>query len=210
MKHRRTPILLAILLTACSSGPGVSQEELDRAVEVALVTEQPCIGDKTWHFPATVATSDQFSAEGVRALDALVEAGLLTSEDTTTTASRFTLGPDGGSRDVEVPAKAYALTDSGRAAYKEYDAPGFGSVGAFCYGRWEAEIVAFTDPAESSDGNLTSVTYTRRLADVPPWATVPVLASRSTQQRARRAADPAAQERMWLVRKDSGWVRTGG
>jgi hypothetical protein len=120
------------------------------------------------------------------------------------------LGPDGGSRERTVPGKKYALTEPGRAAYKEYDAPGFGSVGAFCYGRWEVEIVGFTDPAESSEGNLTSVTYTRQLTEVPTWATVPVLASRSTQQRARRAADPAAQERMWLVRKDTGWVRTGG
>jgi hypothetical protein len=209
MKHRRTTILLTVLLTACSSGSGVSQEELDRAVEAALVAERPCIGDKSWHFPATVATDDQFSAEGVRALDALLEAGLLTSADTTITAPRFTLGPDGGSRDRTVPAKAYALTDAGRAAYKEYEAPGFGSVGAFCYGRWEADIVGFTDPAESSEKNLTSVTYTRRLADVPSWAEVPVLASRSTA-RARGGASTSAQQRMWLVRKDTGWVRTGG
>jgi hypothetical protein len=209
MKHRRTTVLLAVLLTACSSGPGVSQEELDRAVEAALVAERPCIADKSWRFPATIVTNDPFSAEGVRALDAIVEAGLLTSADTTTTASRFTLGPDGGSRHVTVPAKEYVLTDAGRAAYKEYDAPGFSSVGAFCYGRWEADIVGFTDPAESSEGNLTSVTYTRRLADVPSWAELPVLASRSTA-RARGATGAGAQQRMWLVRKDTGWVRTGG
>jgi hypothetical protein len=202
MKHRRIATLLAALLTACSSAPGVSQEELDRAVEAALVAERPCIGDRSWHFPATVATDDQFSAEGVRALDALVEAGLLTSADTTTTASRFTLGPDGGSRDRTVPAREYVLTDAGRVAYKEYDAPGFG------YGRWEADIVGFTDPAQSSEGNLTTVTYTRRLTEVPSWAAVPILASRSTT-RARGAAAGSGQQRMWLVRTDSGWVRTG-
>jgi hypothetical protein len=208
MKQRRTTVLLAVLLTACSSGPGVSQEELDRAVESALAAERPCLADKSWHFPATIVTNDGFSAEGVRALDALAEAGLLTSADTTKTASRFTLGPDGGTRNATVPAKAYALTEQGRAAFKEYDAPGLGSVGGFCYGRWEVEIVGFTDPAESSEGNLTTVTYTRRLSDVPTWATIPVLASYSTE-RARGAAAGSEQERMWLVRTDTGWVRTG-
>ncbi|MBB4637494.1 hypothetical protein [Longimicrobium terrae] len=152
-------------------------------------------------------TNDRFAQEGVRALDALVDAGLLTSADTTTTTPRFTLGPDGGSGEAVVPAKTYELTDAGRAAYRTYES-GVGSVGAFCYGRWESEIVGFTDPAESSEGNLTTVTYTRRLADTPSWAAVPVLASRSTTRR-HGAAGPE-QLRMYLVRTDTGWVRTGG
>jgi len=208
MKHSWITIALAGLI-ACDSRPELSREEVALAVENALVAERPCVGDTTWHFPVKVPTGATSSAENLRALEQLASAGLLRSAETTTTVSRFSLGPDGGTREATVPGREFVLTDSGRAIYKTYDAPGYGKVGAFCYGDWKVAVINFTDPVESSSGNLTIVTFTRTLGGVPPWVQSPELAARSTDRAGSAAGGNRPQERITLVRSDSGWVRTG-
>lgn len=208
MDRFRLALLLSALAAAgCATHQPVTREALARSVEAALASERPCIADKSWIFPAKAATNDAFSADVARGFDALVKAGLVQSAATTDTVERFTLGPDGGSRDAAVAAKEYTLTSAGTAAYRAYDSPGYGRVGGFCFGRWRAEVAGFTDPAESPEGKHTTVTYTRRLVDVPAWAEVPVLSTRRTDLAHRIGT--GVQERMDLVQTDTGWVRAG-
>jgi hypothetical protein len=209
MKLACTTLLAVSLLAACTPKPEVSEAELARAVETILAAQRPCIADKAWVFPTAVPVNDAFNADRIRALQALEEAGLLSSTDTTTTSAGFSLGPDGGSRDETVPAKAYRLTDAGTADYRTYESPGYGNVGAFCYGRWEIDVLGFTEPAES-EGNMTTVTYSRRLADVPAWAEHPLLRTRSNAaRRGGGRTDVPAEDRITLMRTDSAWVHAG-
>jgi hypothetical protein len=120
----------------------------------------------------------------------------------------FRLG-DGGSYRAPVPAREYMLTQAGREVYRSYEAPGYGTVGAFCFGRWKAEIVSFTQPEESSEQKMTVVTYTRQMADVPAWARDPILASYRTGQVRGQGTAPEPPQRMYLVQTDTGWVQAG-
>jgi hypothetical protein len=207
MEKCRRVLALALLTAACGTRHPANREELTRSVEAALASEQPCIADKNWVLPAKVATNNLFAPEAIRAFDALAKAGLVQRAETTDTVDRFTLGPEGGSRPAVVPAKQYTLTDAGKPFYRTYDSPGYGRVGAFCFGRWKADVASFSDPAESDKGNLTTVTYTRRLVDVPAWAQDSALTSRRTDL--AHHIGTGAQERMSLVRTDTGWVLAG-
>jgi hypothetical protein len=206
-KHRSALVLAALLAAACGTRHPATREELARSVERALSSEQPCIADKHWVLPAKVATNDLFAAELIRGFDALAKAGLVQRAEAVDTVDHFTLGPDGGSRPAVVPAKQYTLTDAGRPFYRTYESPGYGKVGAFCFGHWKAEVASFSDPAESSNGNLTTVVYTRRLVDVPAWAEDSVLATSRTDR--AHGVGTGAQERMSLVQTDTGWVLAG-
>lgn len=201
-------VLVGLSVPACTRHKEVSREELTRAVEASLADEKPCIGDRAWVFPAKVATGDDFNAETIRALDALARAGLVRSANATDTVSKFDFGGR-GSYKAAVPAKEYTLTDAGRAIYKSYEAPGYGTVGAFCYGRWRAEILKFTQPEESSGQPMVSVTYNRRMADVPAWAQDPILVPHRTGQERGQGTSPEPARQMYLVQTDTGWAEPG-
>jgi hypothetical protein len=210
MKIRPAAFAILILLPACGSPPAPEKPDFVPVVEAGIAHERPCAGDKAWLFPATVPTSGLASENQRTSLNALVRAGLLTSDTATAQADRFTLGPDGGSRTERVSARRYSLTPAGQAAYKSYEAPGFGKVGAFCFGRWDVEVVSSTEPDGSLGQEMTTVTYRRRLQDVPAWAQDPVIRER-TRMGGRASGTPSdtALHRIMLVRTDTGWVRAG-
>ncbi|HYH80573.1 MAG TPA: hypothetical protein VEX86_12275 [Longimicrobium sp.] len=200
--------LAGLSVVACTGSKEVTREKLTGAVEASLASEKPCIGDQAWVFPAKVATGDDFKAETIRALDALARAGLVRSANATDTVSRYALG-EGGSYQAAVPAKEYTLTAAGKAIYRSYEAPGYGTVGAFCYGRWQPEIVNFTQPDESSRERTVIVTYTRRMVDVPAWAQDPILVPHRTGQARGQGTSPEPARRMYLVQSDTGWTEVG-
>lgn len=205
MARRHTFLLLTLLFSACGP-PRADEGELTRGVERALAAKKVCAADTEWRFPARVRTDADLDQLSLHALDALARHGLLTAAAATATVPTFTLGPRGGTRTANVPARDFSLTPAGAASYTTYPAVGYGIVGAFCFGRREVRVTGH----KLSEGGMATVTYTQRLRDVPAWALDGAVQAHSPNiQRALATDTVPTPETMNLVKTDSGWVRTG-
>ena len=197
--------LLALLLAACGRS-SADQGELTRGVERALAAKKVCAADAEWKFPVRVRTDAEVDRLSLQALDALVRRGLLTATTATAAVPTFTLGPGGGTRTATVPARDFSLTAAGTASYTTYPATGYGIVGAFCFGRWEATVTSH----KLSEGGMATVAFTQRLRDVPAWALDGAVQAHSPNLRRALATDTVPTPgTMHLVKTDSGWVRAG-
>lgn len=228
MRSRHIPFLsvlsfCAFAAAACGGGP--SESQVRAAVEAALArrpvcskTGPPCLSGASWTFPIVLSQEGEMvtrdrAAVDPRHLNELVAAGLLVRSDTTAVVPRYRFAPGatGGPYDAAVPGVVYRLTETGRQAYMTYVAPGFGTVGAFRYGRWEVvEVTSVSEPAEALGQTYVTVRFLRRLTDVPSWAERPSLrAMRPELDKVLEGRSTPVADQVTLVRRGKEWSEAG-
>jgi hypothetical protein len=111
----------------------------------------------------------------VQQLQALVQAGLLQSSNTTAVVSGFI--PMFGQPNKPQPVKRYDVTSQGKTYYQKVNGGWFfGQALGFCYGQESvASIVKWNEPATLGGYSETAVTYTYKLDKTADWASLPVV-----------------------------------
>lgn len=174
-------LFAATLLAACSSSKDASNSNFATVINAHYtkhcgITIQPggmMGGYKA--YPASVALVEpsQFMSAAVvkkrndantARFDALVQAGLLSVKDGTTTPNNFGFGPS-----KPVPAKVYSLTDAGKKALVDQQSM---KGTKLCAGHYKVDdVVRFTPPASAMGATVSTVSYTFSPTNVPSWAT---------------------------------------
>ncbi|EAT2223328.1 hypothetical protein EZ100_22725 [Salmonella enterica] len=117
--------------------------------------------------------------------EALVKAGLLTSQDKETKK----LYPE-----KILKAKEYTITEEGKKYLQSENSPNF------CIGHYKVdEIIDFTEPSETLGIKMSHVNYMYSPTDIPDWAK-----NKEIKENVRELAD-GQKNRITLVLKNTGW-----
>jgi hypothetical protein len=153
---------LLALLSACGSKTDANESNFTEALNQYFEKEEKhlCfwLGKMPRDFLESKRSFDSTGAE----LDALVAAGLLTSEDVEA-PHPF------NSRKME-KAKRYTPTDAAKPFLREMK--GSSEIKGFCWGKKRVDkIVKWTEPESTMGGpQRVEVFYTYKIADMPDWA----------------------------------------
>jgi hypothetical protein len=206
---------LIIALAGCGSAKDASKANFEKVVnahyakDCILVRPGDGLGGAGSDFPVTVELREierpedaKRNEELTREYAALVKAGLLTEEDTTT-KSRWSLG-----KDRIVPARRYSLTDEGKTFYQAERKSNTGRTekpSGFCAGHYVVdEIKRFTEPGNMGPYTISEVSYTFSPQEVPAWAKDAVV-QESVGKLKERLVDGQAGKAT-LIKTNEGWV----
>ncbi len=189
MKRRTMPFRLAALagaigiLAGCGDQRAANKQSLEHALNRDYSVNADCLFSKALPFPFEVSVSDKLLAQTRSRLDALVEAGLLTREESI--------------RKDEV-INRYSMTASGARVQGH---------GRFCYGRRQVTSVEkFTPPVNYDGMPLTKVEYHFVLKDSAGWAKQQEV--RNAFPDVAKSLQQSPVDEATLVLTNNGWVLT--
>ncbi len=189
MKRRTRPFRLAALagaigiLAGCGDQRVANKRSLEHALNRDYSVNADCLFSKALPFPFEVSVKDKLLAQTRSRLDALVEAGLLTREESI--------------RKNEV-VNRYSITASGAQVEGH---------GRFCYGRRQVTSVEkFTPPVDYQGMPLTKVEYHFVLKDSAGWAKQEEV--RNAFPDVAKSLQQSPVDEATLVLTNNGWVLT--
>lgn len=211
----RTAFLLsgaALMLQSCGDGANKATDANFKSVLNAYyANHKDCVGLPTTKnddgYSYIVEIADDSKPLGAQRNDrdlkpflALVNAGVMTVEDTESTKKVF-------SRTEKVPGKGFKLTDLGKSMLlaDEYKRGFSEGEPQLCYGhRIVDEITNFTEPADIRGVTVSSVNYTFKIGVVADWAKMPDVYLRYPHIETYIAK--TSEDTDDLVLSDTGWV----
>ena len=174
---------VSILAAGCGDQKVASKRSLEKALNRDYSLNADCLFSKPLPFPYELSVSDKLLGETRGKLDALVEAGLLTREESIR-----------GNNVVN----RYSMTASGAQVKGK---------GRFCYGRREVTSVEkFSTPVNYDGMPLTKVEYHFVLKDSASWAKKDEV--RNAFPDVAKSMQPSPIDEATLILTNDGWVLT--
>ena len=200
---KQTRIVISILATllfavGCSDPTTPTKEHFKQALDRLYQNDNPAKIRLGSEIPTTVADTHRADQEK---LDALVAAGLLSRENTTTADTDQTLSPFESKR-KQIPAKKYTLTDLGKRAYFVEGSFPMKS-GAFRYGVYRVRDVTSFTKHDSVPGRapVFEVHFTYAAEQIADWAQNPALRAKFPD------LDGVHEDMKPLIAGNDGWHR---
>lgn len=189
---------LALLAAACGSDPQAANHGNFAASLEAWHEARPVCVSMRPAPPVEIRVED--AAAPTPAMDALVEAGLLTATPITRVPDAFT---GGGSQPV--PHVRYETTPAAAETIRPSPNTFLGGTD-LCFARRAVVAVrGNTEPGEMAGVQMTRVTYAWSLDDIAPWADSPAI--RAAYPAIAAALDaPEGESTETLILTDSGWT----
>lgn len=179
-------------LAACSDEKSANESNFAAAINAFLAEHPNCLISDGYPPEVGVGGYHEVGVGGYhsepKALDALVQAGLLNREEFRRTSNNPAERAEGTNR--------YTLTDRGRAVHSER---------GWCYGsRKVVKILSFTEPAEAIGARISEVRFTSSYVDLPDWAKNKAVVAAFPELQATNA-DKQPEERLVVVLTNHGW-----
>lgn len=165
-------ILALVVLAACNDAKKPYDANFRTAINQYLAKHGEVCTMIGPQFPVDVTESEQrLRSDTATQMAVLEQAGLVRSSNMTAVIHGM-LDALHGPTPVQ-PVKRYQLTPEGQKYFRT--TPGiFGQTSSFCYGEKTVDsIVKWTEPVTIGAATQTEVTYTYKIADLPPWAERP-------------------------------------
>lgn len=196
--------LAAALAVGCSDPKAPSEDNFARALKPALERHPYCVLAEVLSWPSPVTTEHPAfrSPTRIAQLDALAQAGLLRSEPRVVDTGRpvrdlliSELLQGARHETVKDTVTDYHWTEAGDAALGDR---------GLCFGTpYLEKVVRWTEPAEFMGAQVSEVTYSFSVHDVPNWASHPAI---HTALPAVATAVAGPQEgKATLVLTNDGW-----
>jgi hypothetical protein len=190
MKQYKLVLRMAMLVGAasmvavgCGDQSVASKQNLEKALNLDYSLSADCLFAKPLPFPFQVAVNDKLTTETRERLDALVEAGLLTRDESVR-----------GNQIVN----RYAMTVAGSRVEGN---------GRFCYGRREVTSVEkFSQPVDYMGKPVTKVEYHFILKNSAGWAKQDEV--RNAFPSVAKSLSPSPVDEATLMLTNDGWVLT--
>ena len=199
MFFRITIIAAAIFVSGCADPKAASEKNFKIAIQKILDEEYPkCYF--TGDFPVT-NSNILFDKE---AYAGLVAAGLLSMKDEP--REGFV-----GNKIKTIMEPVFRLTEKGNEFYKADVGKAGGMFrpgkGGFCFGKATVkEITEFTAPADAGGVQLSKVTFTYQVSDLPAWAKLPeISAAIISLKNAVESEKKPLKDGAVLILTNNGW-----
>ncbi len=172
MRHSYYFVSIAALLAliACNGTKKPSDANFRTTINRYLAKHgEACTGIGR-QFPVDISDAEQrLHSDAASQMAVLEQAGLVHSSNTTAVIHGMLDALRGPTPPQSV--KRYDLTADGRRYFRQR-ADTLGQTASFCYGEKTVDsIVKWTEPVTVGATTQTEVTYTYKIANLPPWAT---------------------------------------
>lgn len=197
--------LVTLVFIGTITGCGSSSKEASKENFINTLNsyhqEKGCImasfmGDNDFSKGVTVKLRRSNDAEQH---DALVDAGILQSQDGVTEEPDFF-----GKEKLKIPTKTYTLSEEGKKIYQTKKSR-LGSSSGFCIAKYQVNnIINFSEPSSVAGYTISNVIYSATAQDVVSWASNPIF-----QKAFPKIVDKLQgeqQQKATLVLMDNGWI----
>ena len=175
--------LAVVVLNACADEKVANKQNFATAVNQYFKAHPTCIeftASEHYKFPATILpTHNQYYQNEPVILTFLGKLGLLTAQETTVDVPEtpslpiISVEKKPSPKMVKAQQIVYALSDLGKAAYRENVSHNFfdGTHHGFCYGEPRVvEIINYSEPADLLGQKVSEVHFTYAVYNLASWA----------------------------------------
>lgn len=188
---------IALILAACGNPKDATKSNFSKSIQSYLDTQHGlCAAIPAMEVPFTLENKGGFNTQAKKRADALVNAGLLTKQDTEIKATF-------GNR-ME-PATEYQVSDSGKKHLTPKAADTLGRQDAFCSGKYVmVDVDNFTEPSDMMGMKVARVNFRYKVDGLADWTKSEAL--RADFKNVADQSQGDIEGKATLILTNNGWI----